>query len=139
MMSGIKGRNTRPEVALRKALHARGFRFRLHSAALPGKPDIVLPRHKVVILVHGCFWHRHAHCRYTTTPASRPEFWTSKFQRTVERDTGNVRSLLALGWRVAVVWECALSRTEIAETTRKLVEWAVSPETELQLELGAGG
>ncbi len=138
MMSGIRGRNTRPEVALRKALHAHGFRFRLHSTALPGRPDIVLPRHKVIILVHGCFWHRHAGCRYTTMPATRPEFWTSKFRRTVERDGENVGSLLALGWRVAVIWECALSRSEIAATTSSLAEWVRSPKAEPTLELGAG-
>ncbi|WP_313331146.1 very short patch repair endonuclease [Sphingobium yanoikuyae] len=108
MMAGIGGRNTRPELALRSALHARGFRFRLHARDLPGKPDIVLPRYRAVIFVHGCFWHRHADCRYATTPATRPEFWQEKFAGNVRRDAAAVAELRHRRWRVAIVWECGL-------------------------------
>lgn len=108
MMAGIGGRNTRPELALRSALHARGFRFRLHARDLPGKPDIVLPRYRAVIFVHGCFWHRHADCRYATTPATRPEFWQDKFAGNVRRDAAAVAELRHRRWRVAIVWECGL-------------------------------
>ena len=107
-MAGIGGRNTRPELAIRSALHARGFRFRLHARELPGKPDIVLPRYRAVIFVHGCFWHRHADCRYATTPATRPEFWQEKFAGNVARDASAVSELRHRGWRVAIVWECRL-------------------------------
>lgn len=108
MMSGIKGRNTRPEMQVRAYLHGAGFRFRLHRKDLPGSPDIVLPKHRVVIFVHGCFWHRHAGCRYATTPTTRQEFWQTKFASNVERDGRKQASLLEAGWRVATVWECGL-------------------------------
>src|SRR5687767_12852388 len=85
-MSRIKGKNTKPEIILRSLLHKSGFRFRLHSKNLPGKPDIVFPKHRMAIFVNGCFWHRHENCKYCYTPKSRNEFWNSKFQRTIERD-----------------------------------------------------
>lgn len=108
MMAGIRGSNTKPEITLRRALHAQGLRFRLHGSHLPGRPDIVLPKWRAVILVHGCFWHRHSGCRYTTTPATRPEFWNEKFGKNVERDARNVRELVQADWRVAIVWECVI-------------------------------
>lgn len=108
MMSGIRGRNTRPEMAVRRALFAAGFRFRLHRRDLPGAPDVVLPGRKVAVFVHGCFWHRHSGCRYSKLPATRPEFWRVKLDRNVERDRSVVESLLAMGWRVLIVWECAI-------------------------------
>lgn len=108
MMSGIRGKDTRPERIVRSGLHRRGFRFRLHSRKLPGKPDIVLPRYGTVVLVHGCFWHRHAGCRYATKPASRAHFWQQKFRRNVERDHRTQAELRAAGWRVFVVWECGI-------------------------------
>ncbi len=112
MMAGIRGENTKPELALRRSLHALGFRYRLHAKGVPGKPDIVMPKYQAAIFVHGCFWHHHAGCRYATVPSTRPEFWSAKFDANVARD-GAVRSaLLERGWRVATVWECAL-RTEI--------------------------
>lgn len=114
-MSRIRGRNTRPEVGLRRALHARGLRYRLHDPRLPGRPDIVFPRFRAVCFVHGCFWHRHPGCRYATTPATREAFWAAKFSANVERDTRNRLELLAVGWRVAIVWECSL-RSEGSET-----------------------
>lgn len=112
MMAGIGGKNTRPERCLRSALHARGLRFRIHAKELPGKPDIFLPRFRAAIFVHGCFWHRHRGCRYTTTPATRPEFWQEKFAGNVHRDAATVAALRKMEWRVAVVWECALRTAE---------------------------
>tara|TARA_R110001583_G_scaffold195050_3_gene368826 strand:- start:11551 stop:11988 length:438 start_codon:yes stop_codon:yes gene_type:complete len=107
MMSGIRSANTRPEILLRKALHARGYRFWLHDRRLPGTPDIVLPKWRVAIQVHGCFWHRHAGCPKATTPASNAEFWQAKFDTNVRRDAAAAEKLLEQGWRLLVVWECA--------------------------------
>jgi len=123
-MSRIRGRDTAPELALRKALHALGLRFRLH-ARLPGKPDIVLPRHKAAIFVHGCFWHRHDGCKVASTPKSNTAFWEEKFQRNVARDRRVTSQLEAAGWRVLVAWECQLTgkgrATEVAvEISREL-------------------
>lgn len=123
MMAGIRGRDTAPELALRRALHRAGLRFRVHAKELPGRPDIVLPRWRAVVQVHGCFWHRHPGCRYATSPATRPEFWTAKFAGNVERDARNHAALRALGWRVATVWECALARDEAADTALRLADW----------------
>lgn len=114
MMSGIKGRNTRPELIVRRFLHASGYRFRLHRRDLPGSPDIVLSRFKTCIFVHGCFWHRHQDCRYATTPKTRTEFWNAKFDANVERDNRAKAALVALGWQVITVWECELKRPEAA-------------------------
>lgn len=109
-MSAIRARNTKPEIAVRRLLHQLGFRFRLHRRDLPGAPDIVLPKHRKVILVHGCFWHMH-HCRYgTVTPATRPEFWSTKRQGNVARDRRVMRQLRAAGWQPIVIWECWLRR-----------------------------
>jgi DNA mismatch endonuclease, patch repair protein len=108
MMASIKGSNTGPEIALRKALHALGLRYRLHDRKLPGRPDIVLPRWKAVVFVHGCFWHRHEGCRYATVPATRPEFWNTKFRENVFRDQRNLASLAEAEWRTCIVWECDL-------------------------------
>lgn len=105
-MAKVKGANTRPELAVRRLLHRLGYRFRLHRADLPGRPDIVLPKHKTVIFVHGCFWHRHPGCARATTPQTRVEFWNAKFDRTVERDRAQMRELEASGWRVVILWEC---------------------------------
>jgi DNA mismatch endonuclease (patch repair protein) len=113
-MSRIRSANTLPEVALRKALHRLGFRFRLHGRRLPGKPDIVLRKYHTVILVHGCFWHRHEGCKVATTPKSNTEFWVEKFDRNVRRDAVVVDQLEAAGWRVLVVWECELTSSDKA-------------------------
>ncbi len=106
MMSGIRGKNTKPELLIRKALHARGFRYRLHCD-LPGKPDICLPKHRAVIFVHGCFWHGHG-CHLFKWPATRPEFWRAKIGRNQQRDHIVKAGLIDLGWRHLDVWECAL-------------------------------
>lgn len=124
MMAGIGGKNTKPEMVLRRALHAQGFRFRLHVASLPGKPDIVLPKHRAAILVHGCFWHRHADCRFATTPATRPDFWSEKFRQNVLRDQRNLAALGDRGWRVATVWECDIRRGD--EVIDAVAEWLQS-------------
>lgn len=106
-MSRIRSRNTAPEIALRKELHAHGFRFRLNGK-LPGKPDIILPMYRTVVFVHGCFWHRHTGCKIATTPKSNTEFWVEKFGRNVSRDARVSAELRELGWKVLVAWECEL-------------------------------
>ena len=108
VMSRIKGRNTKPELAIRSLLHRMGYRFRLHRADLPGKPDIVLARYKTVIFVHGCFWHRHKDCRFAYTPKSRTEFWLKKLESNMIRDIQVKSDLEILGWRVITAWECEL-------------------------------
>lgn len=123
MMSGIRSKNTRPEMLLRKALHARGFRYRLHGANLPGKPDLVFPRYRAVCFVHGCFWHRHPGCRFATTPATRAEFWETKFGDNVVRDRDNGALLETRGWRVAVVWECSTRGDLFPQTIDLLTDW----------------
>lgn len=117
MMRAIKGRDTRPEVALRKYLHAQGYRFRIHRKDLPGSPDLVLPRHNLVIFVHGCFWHRHAGCFYATTPGTRTPFWEAKFDANSRRDRQACTKLKQLGWRVLVTWECGFKhcREQLAD------------------------
>lgn len=106
MMSGIKGKDTGPELAVRRYLHAAGLRFRLHDKLLPGRPDLVLPKFRSVVFVHGCFWHRHEGCRYATSPATRPDFWSKKFSRNIQRDIDNDRALRMAGWQVLTIWEC---------------------------------
>lgn len=108
-MSRISGRNTRPELVVRSVLHCLGYRFRVHVSDLPGRPDIVLPRHRIAVLVHGCFWHRHAGCRFAYQPKSHVAFWSDKFDQNVRRDSNNKRNLRRLGWHVVVVWECQTS------------------------------
>jgi DNA mismatch endonuclease (patch repair protein) len=133
MMSGIRSANTKPELHLRRALHARGFRFRLHDRLLPGSPDIVLPRWRAVIEVRGCFWHRHEGCRFTTTPTTRPEFWEAKFCANVERDARNEALLQDAGWRVAIVWECVLRSNDISEVIARLDDWLRSDAADIEL------
>ena len=107
-MSRIRGENTKPEILVRKGLHARGFRFRLHNKKLPGSPDIVLPKYGVAIMVNGCFWHGHKGCRYATKPKTNVEFWETKIARNRHRDEVTNAHLEALGWHVITVWECEL-------------------------------
>ena len=122
MMAGIGGKDTKPELTLRKGLFALGLRYRLHDRKLPGRPDIVLPRWNTVVFVHGCFWHRHPGCRYTTTPSTRTEFWLDKFEKNVARDQRNVSALRALGWRVLVVWECDI-KSDLGGTIVRVDRW----------------
>lgn len=105
-MARVRSRDTGPELVVRKIAHRLGFRYRLHRKDLPGCPDIVFPRYRSVVFVHGCFWHRHPHCKYASSPKTRAEFWENKFQGTVARDARNEALLRDLGWRVMVIWEC---------------------------------
>lgn len=107
-MSQIRGENTKPERMLRSRLHKDGFRFRKNAKNLPGSPDIVFPKYKTVVFVHGCFWHRHEGCRFTTTPMTNTEFWEQKFSATVARDKKQVHRLVSLGWKVMTIWECEI-------------------------------
>jgi len=107
-MSKIRSKNTKPELALRKALFARGFRYRVNDKHLSGKPDIVLPKYKTVIFLHGCFWHRHEGCKYAYTPKTNTKFWVDKITSNAERDKVNLQKLTALGWNVLTVWECEI-------------------------------
>lgn len=106
IMKAVGRTDTKPEIKVRRALHRLGFRFRLNQKSLPGSPDIVLAKHRTVIFVHGCFWHRHQKCRYATTPKTRQDYWLPKFDANVERDARKTAELEALGWRVLVMWEC---------------------------------
>lgn len=115
-MSQIKGKNTKPEIMVRKFLFAKGFRFRLHSKKLPGKPDIILPKFKTVILVHGCFWHGHEDCRYFVVPKTRTEWWMTKIVQNKKLDCENYLKLTNLGWKVITIFECEL-RKEFREGT----------------------
>ncbi len=123
MMAAIKGKNTSPEIRLRKALHHAGFRFRLHAAGLPGKPDIVLPKHKSAIFVHGCFWHRHAGCRNASVPKTNAAFWEQKFARNVERDLAALTRLRDIGWHVCIVWECAVRQRGEQAVAQEVADW----------------
>ena len=107
-MSRIRGKNTKPELAVRSLLHRMGYRFRLKNSKIPGKPDIILRRHKTVVFVHGCFWHRHTGCKYAYMPKSRTDFWKKKFDSNVQRDHLVAAQLKEQGWRQLVVWECEL-------------------------------
>ena len=111
-MSAIKSKNTKPEIKVRKVLHSMGYRFRLHSKDLPGSPDIVLPKYKTVIFVHGCFWHRHKNCKYASTPKTRQEFWNKKFKTNIERDLEIQDKIKNLNWRSVVIWECETKNIE---------------------------
>lgn len=122
MMSGIRSKDTTPELMVRRYLHARGFRYRLHARDLPGSPDLVLPKYRVAILVHGCFWHRHSGCRFATTPASNVERWNAKFQTNIDRDARKSTALQAAGWRIIVVWECELRRDPVERLERLVSE-----------------
>lgn len=124
-MSGIKGRNTKIEVDLRRALFARGFRYRIDVRLLPGRPDIVLPRYRAAIFVHGCFWHAHD-CSLFRLPASRPDFWKAKLEGNAARDGRAIEALAHLGWRVATVWECATRGREagaVGNVADRLADW----------------
>lgn len=125
MMSGIRATNTRPEILVRSLLHAAGLRFRLHGRGLPGRPDVVLRKHRAVVLIHGCFWHGHD-CPLFKMPSTRPEFWAAKIDRNRANDARALAGLRAQGWRVAVVWECALKgrqKLDPAVLGARLVRW----------------
>lgn len=122
-MQAVRGKDTSPELRLRRALHARGLRFRLNRRDLPGSPDILLPGRRAAVFVHGCFWHRHPGCPRASTPATRQAYWGPKFERNVARDAAALAALEALGWRRAVVWECALTVRRAGATADSLAAW----------------
>jgi DNA mismatch endonuclease (patch repair protein) len=143
-MSRIGGKNTKPELMLRKWLWHRGYRYRLHYAGLPGKPDMAFPGRKKVIFVNGCFWHRHG-CRYFKWPQSNAEFWKRKIESNVQRDRQNYEALTAAGWSYLVVWECAFRAWKRAERVEKLarlgedVERFLAPDTRGSLVIDGSG
>lgn len=134
-MSGIRGRDTHPELLIRSLLHRTGFRFRLNVPDMPGRPDIVLPRYRAAILVHGCFWHGHG-CRYFKWPATRPEFWRTKIVRNQQNDTRAISALRSQGWRVCIVWECGTrsSPAAVEKIVGKLGKWIRGSRTMLELK-----
>lgn len=133
MMSGIRGKNTKPEILLRKALHAKGFRYRLHVKELPGKPDIVLPKYHAVIFVHGCFWHGHG-CKFFKVPQTNTAFWIEKINVNKLRDSRDSASLRFAGWRTMTVWECALRRRDnIPDIVLRISAWLVLTDTESEI------
>lgn len=129
MMSSIRGRDTKPELSVRRYLHKCGFRYRLHRRDLPGSPDLVLAKWNVAVFVHGCFWHGHKGCRYFRVPATRTDFWAAKIRGNAERDARAEAALLRSGWRVVVVWECALRHNEeksLLELTKHIQDQSAS-------------
>lgn len=135
MMAAIRGKDTRPELMVRSALHAKGYRYRLHLSRLPGKPDIVLASHKAVVFVHGCFWHRHNGCHWCTFPKTRTEFWQTKFALNIARDASQQEQLLQLGWRVATVWECATKASDFGCIIEELSTWLKSSSASFETAL----
>ncbi|QXQ02954.1 very short patch repair endonuclease [Stenotrophomonas sp. 2694] len=127
MMSRIRNKDSKPELLVRRYLHRHGFRYRIHDLRISGRPDVVLPKYRCVIFVHGCFWHRHRSCKYAATPATRPEFWIEKLEKNRMRDERVQSSLLQAGWRVAVVWECSLKASADA-TLAELQKFVLSDD-----------
>ncbi len=134
-MAGISGKNTKPELMVRKGLHALGFRFRLHAKDIPGKPDLVLKKYRAAIFVHGCFWHGHD-CHLFKIPSTRPEFWKAKFNRNQQRDQEVKSQLLEGGWRRLVIWECALkgkTRLDFDALMQNVARWLKGNEPECEI------
>ena len=133
-MSRVRSKNTKPEIQVRSALHKMGYRFRLHGRQLPGIPDVVLPKHKIVIFIHGCFWHGHNSCKAGSIPKTRPQFWRNKIFENKSRDRREYTKLQETGWRIAIVWECALrNNVAVSGTFRGLDEWIRSGLDNLEL------
>lgn len=128
-MSKIKGKNTKPEMIVRSMCHELGLRYRLHRKDLPGTPDLVFPKHRLCLFVHGCFWHRHSGCKYAYTPKSRLDFWLPKLAKNVERDINAQRALEVSGWRVSIIWEC---QTKNTDTLRTEIQKMINPEVGCQ-------
>ena len=133
-MSKIRGKDTKPEIRVRKGLHRRGFRFRLQDRRLPGRPDITLPKYSVAIMVNGCFWHGHKGCRYATKPRTNPEFWEAKIERNRHRDEVTTAHLEALGWTVITVWECELRGKTAAEARIEALAEDIRKAGEMKLQ-----
>jgi DNA mismatch endonuclease (patch repair protein) len=121
-MSQIKGKNTKPEMLVRKFLHANGFRYSLHNKKLPGKPDIVLPKYKTIIFIHGCFWHGHKNCKYFVVPKTRTKWWVDKINHNKANDAKAIRALRKEGWKVMAIWECRLKSIKSEKTLFSLLK-----------------
>jgi DNA mismatch endonuclease (patch repair protein) len=133
MMASIRSRDTKPETLVRTGLHKIGFRYRLHVSTLPGKPDLVFPKYNAAIFVHGCFWHRHPDCHLSTNPASNVDFWVTKFRSNIERDARNIEALRKLGWRIAIIWECALRSEASEDIAAAIGAWLQGSKATLRL------
>lgn len=134
MMSGIRGKDTQPEIRVRKALFAAGYRFRLHRSDLPGRPDVVLPARRIAVFVHGCFWHGHKGCRLAKIPATRSGFWREKFEGNRKRDAAAQAALVSSGWRVLVVWECLIRSIKSQDELKAvLADWIESAASQGEL------
>lgn len=136
MMAGIKGRNTKPELIIRSLLHRRGFRFRIHVKDMPGKPDIVLPKYKAVIFIHGCFWHGHQGCHLFKLPATRTEFWQDKILRNQSNDQRAEEILRATGWRVCIVWECSIrgAKKDPEQVVTTITDWLADTKPFIEIK-----
>jgi DNA mismatch endonuclease (patch repair protein) len=120
-MAAIKGKNTKPEMLVRKFLHANGYRYKLHDKSLPGKPDIVLPKYKTVIFVNGCFWHGHTHCKYYVVPKTKTEWWLNKINGNITNDAKAITALKKNGWKIITIWECRLKPAKVEKTLNTLL------------------
>lgn len=127
-MARIRSKDTKPELVVRRALHASGFRFRLHKKELPGTPDLVMSKYRSAIFVHGCFWHAHEGCRYFKLPKTRSDFWNAKLRSNRKRDQAAIQSILENGWRVLIVWECATRDIQVDELVTLISDWLRSDE-----------
>jgi DNA mismatch endonuclease, patch repair protein len=132
-MSKIRSAHTRPEMSLRRALHGKGFRYQLHPSYLPGRPDLVFRNRKAAVFVHGCFWHRHPGCKFAYVPKTRSAFWSEKFRDNLERDRRQVIQLKDMGWRLMIVWECALRDPFLTNTVTLVVRWLESDDSFVEL------
>jgi DNA mismatch endonuclease, patch repair protein len=121
-MQQIKGKNTKPELLVRKFLHAKGYRYKLHDKKLPGKPDIVLPKYRTVIFVHGCFWHGHTDCKYFVVPKTRTAWWTDKIKRNIANDEKAIKALNKKGWKIINVWECDLKKDKFEKSMNRVIQ-----------------
>lgn len=137
LMSRIRGKNTSPELKVRKILWSAGFRYRLHARSLPGKPDLVFPGRRAAVFVHGCFWHRHEGCPFFRLPKTRPEFWDEKLQMNKDRDVRAIAALRSAGWRTAVVWECSV-RLDIEQVGDLLGDWLEHGTRSIELAARSG-
>ena len=136
MMSGIQGKDTKPEVIIRKALHRKGFRYRLHVESLPGKPDLTFPKYNAVIQINGCFWHGHD-CHLFKWPSTHPEFWRNKILGTKERDVKNIAKLESLDWRVLTIWECAVKgkyRLSFESAINQISHWLINEQSSSEIK-----
>ncbi|TJZ84866.1 very short patch repair endonuclease [Paracoccus hibiscisoli] len=135
MMAAIGRRDTKPEIAVRKALHAAGFRFRVDVRKLPGAPDLALSKWRTAIFVHGCFWHRHGGCPKASVPATRPDFWAGKFASNVARDQRVQAALIEAGWKVVVIWECSISTSNMEASLLSLMNFIREGEPSTMIEI----